>query len=567
MKKPVTFTIKRIGAFIAAAALGIMSVPMQAQAMEHRSYTYIYDYWGDVQDTPDLYEVFNVFTSAELGLDVRLNNPSGLTVAGDKVYICDTGNNRIVVLGTDENLGLVLLDEFDSIKGAPDKNELSGPTDVAVSEDGNIFIADKGNNRIVKVDPDLHYLMEFTLPVDSALSADTIFLPNKVVVDTAERVYCICDGVNKGLLKYEPDGTFAGFVGATKAAYNLIDYIWKKFATQEQIDRMPVDVPTEYSNIYMDYEGFIYASVPVADAQALDDLKVDSVRRLNLLGNNILVNNGNWLNCGDIYWGSAGGYSGPSMFSDVTAMENDIYVCLDRNRGRLFGYDDQGRMVFAFGGNGNMDGYFRRPIAVDHIGYDLIVLDSADCSITYFVLSDFGKDIYGAIDTFDAGEYEESEALWRRVLEYDGNYDLAYIGIGRALLRQENYREAMNYFELKYDDENWSKAFKEYRKEWVQSHLFLTVFVLLLIFLVPLSIEKIRSMRVEIATSDVFRFPDPEDNMTRAEIREYHKKQRQEYYTFVDSLRQVIDHQKKSSRKRNSRTPADQPTADTEESE
>lgn len=529
MKKPVTFTIKRIGAFIAAAALGIMSVPMQAQAMEHRSYTYIYDYWGDVQDTPDLYEVFNVFTSAELGLDVRLNNPSGLTVAGDKVYICDTGNNRIVVLGTDENLGLVLLDEFDSIKGAPDKNELSGPTDVAVSEDGNIFIADKGNNRIVKVDPDLHYLMEFTLPVDSALSADTIFLPNKVVVDTAERVYCICDGVNKGLLKYEPDGTFAGFVGATKAPYNLIDYIWKKFATQEQIDRMPVDVPTEYSNIYMDYEGFIYASVPVADAQALDDLKVDSVRRLNLLGNNILVNNGNWLNCGDIYWGSAGGYSGPSMFSDVTAMENDIYVCLDRNRGRLFGYDDQGRMVFAFGGNGNMDGYFRRPIAVDHIGYDLIVLDSADCSITYFVLSDFGKDIYGAIDTFDAGEYEESEALWRRVLEYDGNYDLAYIGIGRALLRQENYREAMNYFELKYDDENWSKAFKEYRKEWVQSHLFLTVFVLLLIFLVPLSIEKIRSMRVEIATSDVFRFPDPEDNMTRAEIREYHKKQRQEY--------------------------------------
>ena len=529
MKKPVTFTIKRIGALMAAAALGIMSVPMQAHAMEHRSYTYIYDYWGDVQDTPDLYEVFNVFTSAELGLDTRMNNPNGITVAGDKVYICDTGNNRIIVLGTDDQVGLVLLDEFDSIKGAPDNNQLSGPTDLAVSEDGNIFIADKGNNRILKVDPELHYLMEFTLPIDSALPADTIFLPNKVVVDTAERVYCICDGVNKGLLKYEADGTFAGFIGATKAPYDLLDYIWKKFATQEQIDRMPVDVPTEYSNIYMDYEGFIYASVPVADAQALDDLKVDSVRRLNLLGNNILVNNGNWLNCGDIYWGSAGGYSGPSMFSDVTAMENDIYVCLDRNRGRLFGYDDQGRMVFGFGGNGNMDGYFRRPIGIDHIGYDLVVLDSADCSITYFVLSDFGKYIYGAIDEFDAGHYEESAALWQKVLDIDGNYDLAYIGMGRACLRQENYREAMNYFELKYDDDNWSKAFKEYRKEWVQSHLFLTVFVLLLIFLIPLSIEKVRNMRVEIATSDVFRFPDPEDNMTREEIREYHKKQRQEY--------------------------------------
>jgi hypothetical protein len=52
--------------------------------------------------------------------------------------------------------------------------------------------------------------------------------------------------------------------------------------------------------------------------------------------------------------------------------------------------------------------------------------------------------------------------------------------------------------------------------------------ILLLIFLVPLGIEKYRNMKVEIATSDVFRFPDPEDNMTRAEIKEYHKKLRQE---------------------------------------
>ena len=529
MKKPFTLQIKRIGAILAAAAIGILSVPMHADAMEHRSYTYIYDYWGDVQDTPDVYEVYKVFTSSELGLDVRFNNPSGIYASGDYVYVCDTGNNRIVVLAKDDQKGLVYDHEFSSIKFAPGPSALSGPTDIAISEDGNIFIADKGNNRIVKVDQNLNYLMQFDLPQDSALSADTIFLPNKIVVDTAERVYCISDGINKGLLKYEADGTFAGFIGATKAAYDMLDYIWKKFATQEQIDRMPVDVPTEYSNIYMDYEGFIYASVPVSDAQALDDLKVDAVRRLNLLGNNILVNNGEWLNCGDIYWGSAGGYSGPSCFSDVTAFENDIYVCLDKNRGRLFGYDDQGRMVFAFGGNGNMDGYFRRPIGIEHMGYDLLVLDQADCSITYFVLSDFGQNIFDAIDQFDRGEYEASGESWQRVLDADGNYDLAYIGIGRSLLRQERYKEAMEYFELKYDDDNYSKAFKEYRKEWVQSHLFITVGIILLVFLVPLGIEKYRNMKIEIATSDVFRFPDPEDNMTRAEIREYHKKQRQEF--------------------------------------
>ncbi|MCR5739081.1 MAG: NHL repeat-containing protein [Lachnospiraceae bacterium] len=512
----------------AACVIGVMLNPVQAEAsMEHRSYTYIYDYWEDVQDCPNIYDVSRVYTSSDLGLDTRMNTPSGLFVKDNTVYVCDTGNNRIIVLEKGET-GLSLVKIIDSVKYAPGTSTFSGPTDVAVSDDGNIFIADKGNNRILKCDSNMNYLMEFTVPIDSALPSDVTFQPNKLVVDTAERVYCIADGINKGLIKYEPDGTFSGFIGATKAAYNWTDYIWKRFASQEQLDRMMADVPTEYSNIFMDYEGFIYASAGSFDPDDLDAGTVDAIRRLNLLGNDILVRNGDIPVYGDLYWGSAGGYVGPSYFSDVTAFENDVYVCLDRNRGRLFGYNDQGRMVFAFGGNGNMDGYFRRPVAIDHIGYDLLVLDTIDCSITYFTLSDFGKDIYSAIDMFDAGEYEASGEAWQRVLNVDGNYDLAYIGIGRSLLRQEQYKEAMRYFEIKYDDENYSKAFKEYRKEWVQSHLFLTVFVLLLLLLIPLSIDKYKDMQVEIATSDVFRFPDPEDNMTRAEIKEYHKKLRQE---------------------------------------
>ena len=51
----------------------------------------------------------------------------------------------------------------------------------------------------------------------------------------------------------------------------------------------------------------------------------------------------------------------------------------------------------------------------------------------------------------------------------DGNYDLAYIGIGRSLLRQKQYKEAMDYFELKYDEDNYSRAYKQYRKEWVEA--------------------------------------------------------------------------------------------------
>ena len=222
------------------------------------------------------------------------------------------------------------------------------------------------------------------------------------------------------------------------------------------------------------------------------------------MGNDILVSNGNWSVGGDLYIGSGGGYEGPSILTDVTVMDNDIYVAADRNRGRLFAYDDQGRMVFACGGNGNMDGYFRRPSAIEHIGHELYVLDSLDCSITALVPTEFGELVYTAIEEFDQGHYEESGQAWQKVMDMDGNYDLAYIGIGRALLRQENYKEAMKYFELKYDRENYSKAFKQYRKEWVEDHIAIIVIVILLLFLVPLTRGKIKSLKHEIDTADIF---------------------------------------------------------------
>ena len=151
-----------------------------------------------------------------------------------------------------------------------------------------------------------------------------------------------------------------------------------------------------------------------------------------------------------------------------------------------------------------MDGYFRRPAAIDHMGYDLLVLDSLDCAVTLFTPTEFGSLVYDAIDQFDDGKYEESGNTWRQVMNMDGNYDLAYIGIGRSLLRQEEYHEAMDYFELKYDADNWSKAYKQYRKEWVEEHIVIIIIVLLAVVLIPLGIGKFKALKHEIDTADIF---------------------------------------------------------------
>lgn len=508
-------TIKKIGALL--LALLIFAGPALNAEASYGDYTYsyVYDFWEDPWDCPDFYTVSSVLTSADMGLDKNIRVPGGLYNRDNFIYIIDSGNNRIIELERTDLDKLEVRRIIDSFKLKDDASAelkekvtdftFNGPQDMAISEDGNWFIADTNNSRILKLDKDFNYLMQFDIPVDNTLDPDTNFKPSKIVIDTAERVYCVAEGINKGLIKYECDGTFSGFVGATPVTFEFKDYIKKKFATQAQRAQMISFVPTEYDNVFMDKDGFIYALTAEVEEQKLKDGDIDAVRKINLLGNDILVRNGNVPVYGDIYMGTGGGHTGPSQFQDGTIFDNDVFVCVDQNRGRLFGYNDQGDLLFVFGNNGNRDGYFRKPTSVVNIGYDLFVLDALDCTISIFVTTEFGQLVYDAIDLFDEGKYNESGECWEKVMDLDGNYDMAYIGIGRSLLRQERYKEAMEYFELKYDDENYSLAFKQYRKEWVEENIAWILIVLLVLIIVPSTIGKVKSIKAEIARAEIFK--------------------------------------------------------------
>ena len=487
-----------------ATVVSVSAVPTVKANAQENNYSYIYDYWGDVQNCPTPYYVSRVLTYKELGLEKNLKNPESIYVHGNELYLCDTGNNRILVYEVDEKHNFKLVREITKVNGV-EPAELNLPADVAVSEDGDIFIADKGNARVLKVDKDLNYIRHFEKPEDQTLDEQVVFQPARLVIDTAERLYCTSTGINKGLIKYEEDGTFSGFIGATPVSYNFIDYLFKKFATQEQRARMVSFVPTEYANIYMDPKGFIYALPDKIQDEDLDAEKIQAIRKLNMLGNDILVRNGEYPVYGDLYWGNAAGISGASIFTDVTVLDNEVYICLDRNRCRLFGYDDQGKLVFVMGGNGNIDGYFRQPTSIEHMGQELFVLDNKDNAITLFTPTEFGSLVYRAMDQFDAGLYDESKASWEQVMKLDGSYTLAYIGIGRALLRQENYKEAMKYFEVKYDAVNYSKAFQQYRKEGISENIGWIIAVILVLFLVPFGIGRYKKIKHEIATADIFK--------------------------------------------------------------
>ena len=465
------------------------------------SYSYIFDYWGDVQMCPDPYRVLTVVDSSTLGLEnlgnLRISNPEGLFTRNHDIYVADTGNNRILQLKLDGDR-VLLTRIITEIQGA-DPATLKGPTDLFVDEEDNIYIADYNNHRVLMADRNLNKIKEFTKPVDSTFNQGSDFLPSKITVDVAGRLYVLATNVNKGFLKYESNTSFTGYIGANAVKINMADYIWKRyFMSKEQRAASESFVPTEYENLCIDEKGFIYATNTVFSEWELKSDAAKPIRRLNGIGNDILIKNDRYPPIGDLYWKSESIQYGPSKLTDVTALDNELYVAVDKIRGRLFGYDSQGVMLWAFGTKGNADGAFNRPAALDHIGYDLLVLDSLKNSVTIFTPTEYGQMIYDATDSYLTGEYDRSAELWEEVMKLNTNYPLAFRGLGRSMFRQEKYQEAMDYFERAHDREDYGRAFKQYRKIWIEKNVLWIILILAVVLIIPLILGRIRRMKWEV---------------------------------------------------------------------
>ncbi|MBI3758621.1 MAG: hypothetical protein HY269_02565, partial [Deltaproteobacteria bacterium] len=100
--------------------------------------------------------------------NARLNRPTGITVAGSIVYFADTNNHRIrkierindnfqISSVVPQSVGVVQIIPRPGFEGdgLPVNNatRLNLPTGVAVDSLGNLFIVDRGNNRIRRVAP------------------------------------------------------------------------------------------------------------------------------------------------------------------------------------------------------------------------------------------------------------------------------------------------------------------------------------------------------------------------------------------------------------------------------
>jgi len=491
----ITMNRKRIRKVVIFFTVLLLFPTVTVQA-ERTVYTYTYDYWGIERESPDAYQAVSTITGEEFGIG-DFKDPQGLFVRENRIYVCDTANNRIVILERNGN-DITLIDEFSEFTGDTSINTLNEPHDIYTTENGDMYISDTGNQRVLHLNSQYELIKTMVRPVDETIDQASDFLPMKLVADRAGRVFVLVKNYNKGYLQYDNDGNFIGYIGANEVKFNMVDYIWKMLSTKEQRAQMEQFVPTEYNNIALDQDGFIYATTSVFNENELINDKAKPIRKLNSMGTDILIKNGEYPPIGDIWWGNAAGVTGPSKFIDVTALDNDTYYAIDKTRGRIFGYDYQGNLLYGFGSLGNKQGYFQFPTALEHMGTDLLVLDSKNSGITFFTLTQYGDLINKALDEYKRGNYDISAQYWEKVLMQNGNYDLAYIGIGRSLLRKQRYKEAMEYFKIALDDDNYSKAFRLYRKEWIEENIAWIFAGFFLIIIAPLAIGKIKKIKKEV---------------------------------------------------------------------
>lgn len=89
-------------------------------------------------------------------LDAQLRSPSGVAVDADgNLYIADKYNNRIRRVDTNGIISTIAGtgdSEFSGDNGPADEAELSSPGGIAIDGDGNLYIADTSNHRIRKID-------------------------------------------------------------------------------------------------------------------------------------------------------------------------------------------------------------------------------------------------------------------------------------------------------------------------------------------------------------------------------------------------------------------------------
>ena len=415
-------------------------------------------------------------TGNDLKTDV-LYGASDLFIQGENCYIADTQNNRILRMNLDSHL---VTETIDGFWRDGQREGFSAPNGVFVNDEDEVYIADTQNYRVVHLDAARNLVKIIENPQADVINEGYVFKPRKLAVDTGGRVYVVAEGTTEGILQFSSDGEFIRYFGGSEAKVNFAELFLRMFLNKEQRQKRSTFIPIEYSNITIDAQNFLYTTTV--------NTYSNQARRLNFQGSNIMRYTGRFgARMGDLHETEL-----PYMV-DICVDEAGNVAILDSKRGRIYVYNQLGELLAIFGGYGTQNGQFRSPTALECADGSYYVLDSVKASITVFEPTDFGRLIMLGNNAYFNGEYEISRAAWEEVLTLNSNYDLAYKSIANAMLKEENYLEAMDYYQRANDRQGYSEAFEAQRTRWMRQNFPMVMTGLIVLVAVMALTKKPRS--------------------------------------------------------------------------
>jgi DNA-binding beta-propeller fold protein YncE len=401
------------------------------------------------------------------------------------VWIADTGNNRIVKFDEQGNYLTQI-----GVEEGPGK--LNAPEGIFVSDRSDIWVADRGNGRIVQYSPDGTFIKELGKPRSKLLEEDQVYQPNKLVIDRRGYIYVLNGGGDyRGIFLLDSEGEFRGFFGANRLKFDLMRLFIRTFTTEAQKKQISKVLPTHHANLFTDPRGFIYTVSPLSQK--------DQIKKLNSIGK-------------DVYSPDEKEY-GMNMrrgnqlvrpqFVDVAVDDQGIVSALDFNTGLIYQYDQSTNLLAIFGGRGAQRGKFELPqsLAVGKEGR-IYVLDANRNTVQVFRRTEFAELVHKGSRLYYDGLYEQAADVWREVLRRDANYELAHTGLGKAFFKRGAYVEAMKEYEVARNKDGYSQAFGEWRHGFLRENFgwILPLFVFaawVLSALVSRTFKQLMSMKLE----------------------------------------------------------------------
>lgn len=473
--KPIVFAIS----FLILAG-GVFTASAESSELPYDTYFYVD---GQIKECPATLTPAAVVSGVNAGSGAW-NAPQDICVANDLIYISDTDNNRIVILDLNYRVVRTITCVYENGK----ESGLSGPTGL-LADENYVYIADTGNSRVLMLDSENNVLLTLTKPTDPLFDQNRFFQPQKVLRDKNGYFYVLSLGTYEGALLYNPDGTFNSFFGGNRVTVTLsllIENSWRKLLNKTQLSKVAKNIPQEYSSFDMDNNGFIFT----CSNSSTDS--TDQIKKLNPTGSNVWDTGKNF---GDTVTEWNGSTRVVTRFCDIAADGDDFAVAIDSQRGHIFQYSaTDGRILSVTGNIGFQEGTFGTPAAVDCYKDCIYVLDSAKASVTVFKQTEYGLMLKEALSLYNDGQYDASYEAWERVLKRNGNMQLAYTGIGKALVGKGEYSKAMEYFKLANDKDGYSEAFEAQRKIVLRKH-FVWILPLVILLIIAFLISGVIGRR------------------------------------------------------------------------